>query len=95
MIDIAREHVVLLNKAPQEVAHRPHVSTFWRWSRGGLKGVRLETVVIGGRRYKSREALQRFFQELNKHRDAAPPRPDRLRDLERQPIDQQLDEAGL
>lgn len=74
MIDTAREHIVLLNKVPQEVANRPHVSTCWRWWRHGIRGVKLETVVIGGRRYTSREALQRFFQELNQPQAAAHPR---------------------
>jgi hypothetical protein len=37
-----------------------HVSTLWRWSFRGVRGIRLETVLIGGIRYTSREALERF-----------------------------------
>jgi hypothetical protein len=52
----------------QEVAHllpgSPHVSTLYRWASRGVKGVRLETVVVGGRRYTSAEALRRFAQRL-------------------------------
>ena len=44
---------------------RPHVSTLHRWASRGCRGVRLETVVIGGTRCTSREAMGRFFDALN------------------------------
>jgi Protein of unknown function (DUF1580) len=44
----------------------PHVSTFVRWAlRGvGRDRVKLETVKVGGRRYTSRAALDRFIAQL-------------------------------
>lgn len=65
MIDIHREHLMQLSQAAQELPGRPAVSTVWRWTRG-VRGVCLESVVIGGRRFTSREALQRFANELTR-----------------------------
>ena len=43
---------------------RPHVSTLYRWSTVGCKGVILESIQIGCTRCTSREALSRFFEAL-------------------------------
>jgi hypothetical protein len=40
---------------------RPNVVTVYRWSTIGCRGVKLETIQVGGTRCTSREALQRFF----------------------------------
>jgi len=65
MIDIVNEHLCRLIEAPYEIPSKPHLSTVVRWTRQGVKGVRLETVVFGGRRFTSREAIQRFIQARN------------------------------
>jgi hypothetical protein len=65
MIDTATEQLIPLTHAPQAVPHRPHLSTARRWARQGVGGVVLETVMIGGRRFTSREALQRFVHRLS------------------------------
>ena len=46
-----------------ELAHPQRVSssTVWRWTMRGLRGVRLETYSIGGRRFTTREAFDRFI----------------------------------
>jgi hypothetical protein len=44
---------------------RPHVSTLYRWATGGCRGVRLETLQVGGTLCTSREALQRFCDRLS------------------------------
>lgn len=45
-----------------ELARQESVSvpTPWRWSKKGVKNIRLETIQIGGRRYTSQEAFSRF-----------------------------------
>jgi hypothetical protein len=50
-----------------------HVSTLWRWSLRGVKGIRLETVMIGGIRYTSREALERFVARTTAAADGTTP----------------------
>ena len=37
-----------------------------RYFRHGIRGVRLETVLIGGRRFSSQEAIFRFLEATNK-----------------------------
>ena len=77
MIDTSRESMLTLNAAAQTVPGKPHVGTLARWIRFGIRGVHLESLMIGGRRYVSRESIDRFFEQLsrstNKHGPAAPP----------------------
>ena len=54
------ETLITLTQAAQMLPGRPHVSTLWRWYRRGIRGVRLETYVLAGRRFTSVEALERF-----------------------------------
>lgn len=77
MIDSRREQLLTLSMAAREVPNRRsgcgiNVSTVWRWSLRGIRGVRLETLLIGGIRYTSREALHRFFTATTAAADNAP-----------------------
>ena len=49
-----------------------NVATLWRWAQKGVKGRRLATVQIGGRRYVLREDLEAF---LDAGRDSAASTP--------------------
>ena len=40
---------------------RPALSTWWRWWRRGVRGIRLRTVVVGGRRYTTEIAVEEFI----------------------------------
>lgn len=42
-----------------------HVSTLFRWASRGCRGVKLETVRVGGTLCSSRDALARFFERLS------------------------------
>jgi len=37
-------------------------ATGWRWIKRGCRGIKLESCLIGGKRYTSLEALQRFAE---------------------------------
>ncbi|MBX3437201.1 MAG: DUF1580 domain-containing protein [Planctomycetaceae bacterium] len=39
----------------------PNISTLHRWRLHGVRGHKLETVLVGGRRFTSDEALERFI----------------------------------
>jgi hypothetical protein len=70
MIDVLREEVISLSAAarltPRLREDRPvSPSTLWRWGVRGVKGVRLETIKVGGVTATSVEALERFFATLN------------------------------
>ena len=43
--------------------------TIQRWRRDGVRGVRLETTLVAGRRFTSREAIERFLESVNRAAD--------------------------
>jgi hypothetical protein len=70
MIDSASETLITLADAAGELPRRrrgrkTHVSTLFRWTTIGCRGVILESLQCGGTRCTSREALQRFFERLS------------------------------
>ena len=54
----------LIERVSPRGGRKAHVSTLYRWSDAGCKGIRLEAIQIGGTRCTSAEALQRFFSAL-------------------------------
>ena len=70
------ENIITLADAAKELPRRrrgrkTHVSCIYRWSTVGCRGVVLETLQVGGTRCTSREALQRFFEQLSEPRQSA------------------------
>lgn len=69
MIDISAETLLTLSAAAKRIPGRNgkgvHLGTIGRWAFDGRRGVVLESLVIGGQRYTSVEALQRFVERLN------------------------------
>jgi len=59
-IDITTEALLSLSEAAKTLPGRPHASSIFRWLTRGVRGVRLESTLVGGRRYTSQEALVRF-----------------------------------
>jgi hypothetical protein len=75
MIDSQSEALISLADAAKTLPRRRrgrkcHVSTLFRWTTIGIRGVRLESLKCGGCRCTSREALQRFFEALSQPRQA-------------------------
>lgn len=66
MIDIRLERLLTLAQAAKLIPGRQGkalaVSTIHRWALDGVCGVQLETVLVGGRKMTSVEALQRFVE---------------------------------
>jgi hypothetical protein len=68
-IDIGRERLIRLSAVrdhlpPNPRGQKQHRSAAFRWAGQGLRGHRLEFIQLGGVRYTSTEALQRFFDRL-------------------------------
>lgn len=61
MIDLQNEQLVSLAAAARTPPLDVHVATIWRWATRGVRGIRLDTVVVGGFRKTSREAIERFI----------------------------------
>jgi hypothetical protein len=69
MIDISSEALLTFSDAAASLPRRragrkTNVSTLYRWSEHGLRGVKLEIIFIGGSRCTSSQALQRFFDRI-------------------------------
>ena len=75
-----------------------NVSTVWRWAVKGCRGVVLESLSIGGRRYTSEEAFGRFIESSNSAKwGSAPTDKTRLknRSLAIHQAELELKEAGI
>ncbi len=72
MIDHEAEQLLTLTAAAKLLPGRPNVATLWRWRTSGIRGIKLETFLFGGRRMTSREALSRFFERTTAAADGAP-----------------------
>jgi hypothetical protein len=53
----------------------PHVSTLWRWCLKGCKGVTLESICIGGKRYVTATAIDDFIDASTRRRPNGQPYP--------------------
>lgn len=66
-IDVQTETLISFNDARSEFrdGRRKSLATLHRYRLNGVRGVKLETVLIGGLRYTSREAIDRFIAAQN------------------------------
>lgn len=66
-IDVNSEDLLTLRDARSEFpgGRRLGLATIQRWRLHGVRGVKLETLLIGGSRYTSREAIARFIAAQN------------------------------
>jgi hypothetical protein len=64
MLDITSEKLIPLKAVPpwceEILGKRVHISTVFRWHQRGVRGIKLETILMGGGRFTSVEALIRF-----------------------------------
>jgi hypothetical protein len=67
MESMANERLIPFQAARSEFPGRKRVglATLHRWCSHGIKGVRLQTIFVGGQRFTSREAIQRFVDAQN------------------------------
>ena len=97
MIDIQNETLMTVREISESLPTHPHIGTIWRWYARGLHGIRLDTVMIGGRRMSSREAMQRFTEQTTAHRDGTPTPSQTAKQKQRSldDADKTLREAGI
>ena len=98
-IDIHAEHLITAHEASRTLPTRPHHGTIYRWFARGSRGVRLESVMLGGTRYTSREALQRFAERVTAAAASNRPLPEGSTAQQRQAeigrAEQETEEAGI
>ena len=75
MIDVDNETLVEVIHAPREFpsigGRRPHKATVYRWCTRGVRGVKLETLLIGGTLCTSVEAIRRFILATSQRKAGA------------------------
>lgn len=93
MVDFLLEDRLTLAQLAREEG--VHLSTIWRWTLRGVRGVKLGCFSVGGRRFTTRQAHRRFAEactaaatpdaplaRTNRQRDAAISKAERaLKDL--------------
>ncbi|MGA2065808.1 MAG: DUF1580 domain-containing protein [Thermoguttaceae bacterium] len=113
-IDITTETVIIPAKATHFCPERrrgvkPNPATIWRWMLQGVKvkgqpeseAIKLESLVVGGTRCTSIEALQRFFDALTAAADAehssavTPPPVSKSRQKAIEAAERRLARAGI
>ena len=71
VVQLLDESLIPISDIPKHSPIRVHRSTGHRWSTRGVGEHKLETVRIGGRRYTSLQALQRFWAAISGVQNAA------------------------
>lgn len=96
-IDTSIETIIAFSDARTEFGdgRRKSLATLHRWRLHGVRGVRLETVLIGGLRYTSREAIDRFIAAQNADETPAPVTTPAQRRRQADAAQAALQEVGL
>ena len=100
MIDLLTERVVTLNEATKHLPRRRagkgvHVATLHRWANAGSRGVKLETLRVGGTLCTSLEALQRFCERCTDPSSRPLSSTSKSREREIKKAEADLAEAGI
>lgn len=74
---------------------RLSLATLHRWRLHGVRGVRLETILIGGLRYTSSEAITRFIAAQNADESPTPPVSPAQRTRQAKAAQSELAKAGI
>ena len=99
MIDVKQEKLILLSEAPRHIPGRPNISTLYRWFQRGARGAKLETVVVGNKRFTSHEAIGRFIEATTNNSPGASAPPSRSTSRQREAAirkaERELERAGI
>lgn len=95
MIDHLTETLVNFQHAGRHIPGNPALCTLHRWRMRGVRGSRLETLLVGGIRYTSTEAIARFIQSQNASEPPAPAITAKQRRTQAEAANRVLQEAGI
>jgi hypothetical protein len=70
MITFDHERTLTLRQAAALLPGNPNRSTIHRWTHHGVRGVRLATILVGGRRFTTRDAIEEFISTLSSQNGA-------------------------
>jgi len=94
--DILGERRLTIAEAARKAGVSPGCG--WRWVLYGIKGgIKLESALIGGKRYTSEEALERFVNDCTNAGSGAAPivRTNKQRERAVEQAERELEQAGI
>ena len=96
-IDAQTETLLTLSEARTALpgGKRLALATLHRWRLRGVRGVRLETILIGGLRYTSHEAIGRFISSQNAGDTSTPSVTPAQRERQAKAAQIELSRAGV
>ena len=95
MINHEVEELIPFETCGQLIPGRPSRCTLFRWAFKGVRGVKLETLVCGHKRFVSKEAIARFVEAQNRDQTPAPAFSPSQRRRQAETANRVLQEAGL
>ena len=96
MPNLLDEDLLPFAQGVRSLPGRPSVSAGYRYIGRGCRGVHLETIVVGGRRFTSRQALRRFVAGTTAAANGPSlPKPMATHDSDDDRLTRELDAAGL
>lgn len=63
MIDPSKDKLLSLKEISKNLPRCPSPACLWRWHKKGIRGIRLETILVGGRRYTTANAWSDFIEK--------------------------------
>ncbi len=96
-IDVESEDLIPFSEARTAFpgGKKLSLATLHRWRLSGVRGVRLETCVVGGLRYCSQQAISRFIAAQNPSESPAPAITAKQRRTQAESANRVLQEAGI
>ena len=95
MIDASTETLIQFQQAGRRIPGNPSVCALHRWRLNGVRGAKLETLLVGGTRFTSVEAIARFITEQNRDEPPTPELTAKQRRTQAESANRVLQEAGL
>ena len=65
MLKFSKDDAISLREAAEVLPGNPSPATLSRWAHHGVRGTRLATVLVGGRRYTTPAAINTFLGALS------------------------------
>lgn len=95
MIDPAIEEMIPFQQASRRIPGNPSLCALHRWRLNGVRGARLETLLVGGTRFTSSEAISRFIAAQNCDESPALTLTPKQRRIQAESANRVLQEAGI
>ena len=94
-IDLTTETVFPVAEAPNHIPGHPSQASVWRWVLKGVGGIKLESILIGGKRFTSAESIQRFCDRRTAAANGEVTPTSRQREREIRRAEREATEAGI